>query len=209
MSQKDAPAQSRGLPTLVASEPEWAPDVDARLARIGTRILVGADVFFFAAFFFAFFYLRAMNNNDAWLPSGTTHPTRAIGALIVLLLMVCAGLYVFGARSVAASYSTGRTLFWLALVAGVLSCAVQFYEFRNLGFDPQLGGGYASVFVGLKGVLLAQVVGALIWLGTHIAQAVPTGDSVARPASAALFGNFLIFLAGVSLVAYLVLYFVV
>ena len=58
-------------------------------------------------------------------------------------------------------------------------------------------------------MLLAQVVGALVWLGSHIAQAkFRLGDSAARPASAVAFGYFMIFLAGVSLVAYLVLYFV-
>jgi heme/copper-type cytochrome/quinol oxidase subunit 3 len=208
MSQRVVPEQSQGLPILAASAPEWAPDVDARLTRVGMRILLVADVFFFAAFFFAFFWLRSMNNDNAWLPPGTTHPTRAIGALIVLLLVACAALYVLGARSAAKSPSTARAFFWVALVAGVLCCVVQLYEFRNLGFDPQLGGGFPSVFVGLKGVLLAQLVGALIWLGTHIAQAVPTGDTAVRPASAVSFGNFLIFLAGVSLVAYLVMYFV-
>lgn len=208
MSQPVVPEQSQGLPILAASAPEWAADVDARLTRVGMRILLVADVFFFAAFFFAFFWLRSMNNDNAWLPPGTTHPTRAVGALIVLLLVACAALYVFGARSAAKSPSTARALFWVALVAGVLCCVVQLYEFRNLGFDPQLGGGFPSVFVGLKGVLLAQLVGALIWLGTHIAQAVPTGDTIVRPASAVSFGNFLIFLAGVSLVAYLVMYFV-
>jgi heme/copper-type cytochrome/quinol oxidase subunit 3 len=208
VSQRVAPEQSRGLPTLGVSEPEWAPEVDARLTRVGMRILLGAEVFFFAAFFFAFFYLRSMNNNNYWLPAGTIHPARVIGALIVLLLVVCAALYVFGARWVTRTPATARFLFWLALAAGVLCCAVQVYEFRHLGFDPQLGGGYPSVFVGLKGVLMAQLVGSLLWLGTHIAQAVPTGDTTARPASAILFGNFLIFLAGVSLVAYLVLYFV-
>jgi heme/copper-type cytochrome/quinol oxidase subunit 3 len=208
MSQRVTQEQSQGLPKLVAPAPEWAPEVDARLTRVGMRIFIGADVFCFAAFFFAFFYLRALNNDSAWLPPGTTHPTRAIGAFIVLLLMLCAAFYVLGARAVAKTPSSARLLFGLALGAGVLCCALQLYEFRNLGFDPQLGGGFPSVFVGLKGVLLVQLVGALLWLSTHIAQAVPTGDSTARPASAVQFGNFLIFLAGVSLVAYLVLYFV-
>jgi heme/copper-type cytochrome/quinol oxidase subunit 3 len=207
MSERIAP-EKPGMPGLVVAAPEWAPEVDARLTRVGMWLFLGADVFFFAAYFFAFFYLRSMNNDYAWLPEGTTHPTRAIGALIVLLLVLCAAFYMLGARTVAKTPPASRVLFLLALAAGVLCCVVQLYEFRNLGFDPQLGGGYPSLFVGLKGVLLAQVVGSLLWLGTHVAQASPTGDSVARPASAALFGNFLIFLAGVSLVAYLVLYFV-
>jgi heme/copper-type cytochrome/quinol oxidase subunit 3 len=207
MSERVSP-EKPAMPSMVVSAPEWAPEVDARLTRVGMRILLGADVFFFAAFLFAFFYLRALNNDYAWLPEGTTHPTRAIGAIIVLLLMLCAAFYILGARAVATTPSTARTLFWLALVAGILCCVVQLYEFRNLGFDPQLGGGYPSVFVGLKGGLLAQIVGALLWVGSHVAQAKPLGDSAARPASAGIFGYFLIFLAGVSLVAYLVLYFV-
>ncbi len=196
------------MPFLVERAPEWAPDVDARLARVGTRIWIVADVFLFAAWFFAFFYLRALNNNYSWLPAGTTHPTRAIGAIIVALVVISAGLYWAGARSVAAQPATARMMFWLALVSGILCFAVQIYEFRNLGFDPQLGGGYPSVFVGLKGVWLFQLVAALFWLATHIAQARPNGDATIRPASAATFGNFMVFLAAIGLVSYLVLYFV-
>jgi heme/copper-type cytochrome/quinol oxidase subunit 3 len=207
MSQRVAPGQP-ALPTVVVTAPEWEAAVDARLTRVGMRLFVGADVFFFAAFFFAFFYLRALNNDYSWLPAGTTHPTRAIGALIVVLLVACAGLYLLGARSAGTSPAMARLLFWLALLAGVLFVALQLYEFRHLGFDPKIGGGYPSVFVGLKGGMLIQVVGSLIWLATHIAQAKPAGDTNVRPESAARFGNFLLFLAGISLIAYLTLYFV-
>jgi heme/copper-type cytochrome/quinol oxidase subunit 3 len=184
--------------------PEWAPSVDARLTRVGMRMLLVADLFFFAAFFFAFFYLRALNNDNSWLPPGTTHPTRAIGAAIVGLAILTAILYLAAMRNA----GMARTMLWLALAAGVLCCAVQLYEFRNLGFDPQLGGGFPSVFVGLKGALLVQFVGALLWLSTHIAQARPDGDLAVRPATAATFANFLFFLAGIGLIAYLVMYFV-
>lgn len=208
MSQRAASDQSKGMPALVSRAPEWAPDVDARLARVGTRIWIVADVFFFSAWFFAFFYLRALNNNHDWLPPGTTHPTRAIGAAIVVLVVISAGLYWAGARAVAAQPGTARRLFWLALAAGILCFAVQIYEFKHLGFDPQLGGGFPSVFVGLKAVWLFQLVAALFWLATHIAQAHPNGDGTIRPASAVTFGNFMAFLAAIGLVSYLVLYFV-
>jgi heme/copper-type cytochrome/quinol oxidase subunit 3 len=198
---------SRGLPNLVATAPEWAPEVDARVTRIGVRIFMGADALFFTAFFFAFFYLKALNNDQSWMSQWIFHPRRYIGGIIVVLLVVCAGLVVLGARTVARAPATARLLFWLALLAGVVCVGFQIYEFKHLGFDPQLGHGYPSVFVGLKGALMVQVVGALFWLGTHVHQANPTGDSIARPASAVAFGNFMIFLAGVGLVAYLVLYF--
>lgn len=197
-----------GMPTLVSRAPEWAPEVDARLARVGTRIFIGADVFFFVAWFFAFFYLRALNNNHDWLPAGTTHPTRGIGAIIVLLVVISAALYWAGARVVVAQPATARLFFWLALGAGILCFAVQIYEFRNLGFDPQMGGGYPSVFVGLKGVWLFQLTGALFWLLTQIAQTNPGRDAMIRPKSVVIFGNFMVFLAAIALVSYLVLYFV-
>ena len=207
MSERLAP-EKPGLPTMVVAAPEWDPAIDARVARVGMWILLGAEVTFFAAFFFAFFYLRALNNNYSWLPPGTTHPTRFVGALIVLFLIVCAALYWFGARAVVASPASARLLFWLAMLAGVLCIATQVYEFRNLGFDPQMGGGFPSVFVVMKGALMVQVAGALFWLATHIAQAAPAGDSVLRPQSTRRFGVFLIFLAGMSLVTFVILYFV-
>lgn len=188
----------------VTAAPEWAALVDAKVTRIAVWMLVVADLFFFAAFFFAFFYLRAMNNDYAWLPPGTTHPTRAIGGLIVLFVIVAAVLYLAAMRNA----SMAQTLLWLALAAGILAIGVQVYEFRNLGFDPQVGGGYPSVFVGLKGSLMVQLVIALGWLSTHIAQAHPAGDIAVRPGTAATFANVLLLLAGINLIAYLVLYFV-
>ncbi len=198
---------SRGLPNLVVTAPEWAPEVDARVTRVGQWIFIGADAMFFVAFFFAFFYLKALNNDHLWMSQWVVHPRRNGGTIIVGLLVVSAVLVFLGARAVAKKPASARMFFWLALLAGVLCVGFQIYELKNLPFDPTLGGGYPSVFVGLKGVLMVQLVGALIWLGTHIHQASPTGDSTARPASAVVFGNFMIFLAGVSLVSFLVLYY--
>jgi heme/copper-type cytochrome/quinol oxidase subunit 3 len=171
------------------------------------RIFMGADAMFFVAFLFAFFYLKALNNNHDWMPKGDIHPRRYIGGIIVVLLVVCAGLVVLGARSVATTHTRSRLLFWAALVIGVVAVGFQVYEFKHLGFDPQLGGAYPSVFVGLKGALLVQIVGALLWVGTLIHQTSPTGDAVARPASVVEFSNFMIFLAAISLIVYLVLFF--
>ena len=205
MSQQAS--HSRGLPNLVANAPEWAPEVDAGLARTGMWIFMGADALFFVAFFFAFFYLKALNNDHLWMSEWVVHPRRNGGAIIVALLVVSAALVFLGARAVAKTPATARMFFWLALLAGVLYVGFQIHELRTLPFDPTLGGGYSSVFYGLKGALMVQVVGALIWLGTHIHQASATGDSTARPASAEVFSYFMIFLAGVSLVSFLVLYF--
>ncbi|HSP09392.1 MAG TPA: hypothetical protein VLU92_07325 [Candidatus Dormibacteraeota bacterium] len=204
MSERVVSETPLGVAESTTTPAEWAPAVDARVTRTGMRIFVGADAFFFFAFFFAFFYLRSMNNNYSWLPAGTTHPTREIGALIEGLAILIAVFYMAALRRV----SVSRTMLWLALVAGILYLGAQVYEFRNLGFDPQQGGGYPSVFVGFKGVIMVQTAGALLWLGTLIAQSRPAGDLMIRRATAASFSMFLWFLAGVGLLAYLVMYFV-
>jgi heme/copper-type cytochrome/quinol oxidase subunit 3 len=201
-------SQSQGLPNLAVATPEWTPDVDARISSVGMWIFMGANAMLFVAFFFAFFYLRSLNNGNDWMPAWVVHPNRRIAGIMVLLLVAGAALVWLGSRSVVKTPGSARRLFWLALLAGVLYIGFQIYEFKHLGFDPQLGGGYVSVFVGLKAVLMAEVVVAMIWLGTLIAQATPIGDTTARPASAAAFGNFMVMLAGVGVVAYLVLYFI-
>ena len=183
--------------------PEWAPAVDARLTAAGTWMFLLADVFYFAAFFFAFAYLRSMNNNTSWLPPGTTKPTLGIGAAIVLLMLVAAGAYFAAVRDLAPA----RGLLWLTLIAGVAAIGLQVYEFGHLGWDPQQGGGYPSVFVGIKGSLTVQLAVALLWLVSHIAQSGPAGDFGVRRTTARSFGNILIFLAGVSLLAFITLYF--
>ncbi|HUZ86006.1 MAG TPA: hypothetical protein VNF26_03565 [Candidatus Baltobacterales bacterium] len=204
MSERVVAEKPLGVAESTTTPAEWAPAVDARVTRTGMRIFVGADAFFFFAFFFAFFYLRSMNNNYSWLPAGTTHPTRGIGALIEVLAVLIAVFFMGAMRGA----SVSRTMLWLALAAGVLFLVAQVYEFQNLGFDPQQGGGYPSVFVGFKGMIMVQTAGALLWLGTLIAQTRPGGDMVIRRATAASFSMFLWFLAGVGLLAYLVLYFV-
>jgi heme/copper-type cytochrome/quinol oxidase subunit 3 len=196
------------MPSLITRVPEWTSEIDARLVRVGMWLWIGADVLFFVAWFFAFFYLRALNNHSDFHTIWIVHPRRYIGGIIVLLIAIAAGLYWVGSRAVANRRANGNALLWLALAAGILCVGFQVYEFKHLGFDPTLGGGYPSVFVGLKGAWFVQLVAAVLWLATHIAQARPGGDVTIRPAAAATFGYFLAFLAGISLIAYLVLYFV-
>jgi len=138
------------MPSLIARSPEWAPAVDARLARIGMWMWIGADALFFVAWFFAFFYLRALDNNHDFHTIWVVHPRRYMGGIIVLLIAATAGLFWLGARALANRRANGRNLLWLALVAGILCIGFQIYEFGHLGFDPQMGGGYPSVFVGLQ-----------------------------------------------------------
>ena len=168
------------------------------VARVGTWILIGADVFFFAALFFAFFYLRALNNNYSWLPAGTTHPTRGIGAIIVLLAIVAAALYWAGARASSTQRATARMFFWLALAGG-----------RPLLRGPDLrvpeprlrspAGRRLSERVrrpeGRSG--WSSSTGAHVLAGHARSRRPPRrGRDASGPSPPRRFGNFLVFLAG-------------
>src|ERR1700694_2783707 len=50
--------------------------LDARVVSVGIWLFLAADAFFFAGWYFAFFYLRALNNNQAWIIQGLTRPNR-------------------------------------------------------------------------------------------------------------------------------------
>jgi heme/copper-type cytochrome/quinol oxidase subunit 3 len=118
----------------------------------------------------------------------------------------------------------------LALVLGMAAVVLQCVEWAAMGFGPA-SGGYASVFVGWTGMLAVFALGAMVWLETLLATSFRyrratsvapgeaagdpyrTGEDVEDPLALVLPGleAFLIFwalLAGVEIVAYVLLYLV-
>src|SRR5437879_13547667 len=78
--------------------------LDTRLVGIGTWLALAADIFFFAAWWFAFFYLRALNNNQAWKAQGVAPPSRGSGAVMVVLALATAVAYFVGSRPAAGAF---------------------------------------------------------------------------------------------------------
>ncbi|HEY8678582.1 MAG TPA: hypothetical protein VIN39_08125 [Candidatus Dormibacteraeota bacterium] len=180
--------------------------LDARVVSVGVSLFLAADLFFFAGWWFAFFYLRALNNNQAWIIDGLTRPNRAYG-LVVLLLAIGSAATFFLISRVAPRTTLFRLLSPVSLVLGLAACLFQGYGMWHLGFGLTQGG-YPSVFSGLTGSWLIQLLFAVGWLATVVAQTRATGDTVIRPHSAASFGRILIFLAAVGVINYLLLYLV-
>ncbi len=180
--------------------------IDARVVSIGVWLFLAADVFYFAAWWFAYFYLRALNNNQAWIIQGLTRPNRAYGLTVLLLAVGSALIFLFITRGTPRAM-LARALGPAALILGAAACIFQGYEMWHLGFGLTQGG-YPSVFAGLTGSWLIELLFAVGWLATVAAQAGPAGDTVIRPESAANFGWILLFLAGVGVINYLLLYLV-
>jgi heme/copper-type cytochrome/quinol oxidase subunit 3 len=184
------------------ADPEVA--LDARLVGIGVWLFLAADLFFFAAWWFSYFYLRALNNNQAWIVQGLTRPNKGYG-LVVLILAVGAALVYWGTTRVAVRSALFELLAPVSLVLGLAACLFQGYEMWHLGFGLTQGG-YPSVFAGLTGSWLIQLLFAVGWLATVVTQLRPSRDTVLRPHSAASFSWILLFLGAVGVINYILLY---
>lgn len=180
--------------------------LDTRLVGIGTWLALAADIFFFAAWWFAFFYLRALNNNQAWKAQGVAPPSRGYGAVVVVLALATAVAYFVGSRPAAGAFLF-RLLTPVALVFGLATCLFQGYELWHLGFGLT-EGGYPSAFAGLSTAWVIQFGLATAWLASIVTQAGPVGDTVARRHPASFFAWILLFLAAIGIVNYILLYLV-
>jgi len=194
----------RSRPSDVLPEAERA--LQARVVGVGVWLFLAADIFFFAGWWFSFFYLRALNNNNAWMGQGVNVPSRAYG-LVVLLLAIGAAVVYWATTRVAVRSAVFDLLAPISLVLGIAACLFQGYQMWHLGFGLTQGG-YPSVFSGLTGSWLIQLLFAVAWLATVVVQARPVGDTVLRPYAAASFGWILLYLAAIGIINFILLYLV-
>jgi heme/copper-type cytochrome/quinol oxidase subunit 3 len=165
-------------PEPIAPEDEEGLAVSAAIGAIwtGSRLLIGACSFLYAAFIFTFFYLRSLNSHGMWHPEAQ-HPSPLIGTAAAAVLVGAAALHQFGVRRL----RNGLNLDWrvaavTALGLGVAAIGFQVWQLTRLNFFPG-SSGYASVFVGWVPVHVVLVLGALYWLETLVARSLRVGTS--------------------------------
>jgi heme/copper-type cytochrome/quinol oxidase subunit 3 len=174
------------------------------VVSVGVWLFLAADLFFFAGWWFSFFYLRALNNNQAWMIQGLVRPNRGFGTVVLILVVLTALAYFAASRAPGRGF-VFRLLAPVSLVLGIAAVLYQGYGMWHLGFGLT-DGAYPSVFSGLTGSWLVQLAGAVVWLATVVLQAGSRGDTLARPHSAISFGWILLFLAAVGIINYFLLY---
>jgi heme/copper-type cytochrome/quinol oxidase subunit 3 len=182
--------------TTIIDQPVTDP-VPGRALFVSVRLFLAADAFFFLGFLFAYLYLRALNTNHSWHPAGTD-PSTALGTVLVVVVVVAAAAF---------RYAAGRDqrpveLVAIGLVLVALIC--QGVQLFNPGFSPSHGGGYGAVFVGFSAAFAAHLLGALYWLETVTVDREATPEERGMHAQAA--SLFMTFLAGVAVVAYILIY---
>lgn len=180
--------------------------LDRRVIEVGTWLALAADTFFWAAWWFSFFYLRALNNDQAWTANGVGPPSRGFG-LVVLGLVVCMALTYWFTATVAVRSFVFSLLAPVSLVFGIAAVLFQAYGLWHLGFGLTQGG-YPSVFAGTTGAWVIHLLFAVGWLATVVVQARPLGDTAVRPYAAGTFRWILLYLAGVGVINFILLYLV-
>ncbi len=143
-----------------------------RRERLGVRLLIVADGSFVFGMMFSWFYLRNLNENNAWLPKGVHTFTTASGytaaiGLIIAALAHRAGEMNHGLRRVSS------IVVFLALLIGAV---YQWHQMAHMPFiahddngRPFYNGAYASNWVLVAGAnMFHYLLGAFVALGLVI-----------------------------------------
>jgi hypothetical protein len=125
---------------------------------------------------------------------------------VLILAILTAATYFVGSRQLTRALLF-RLLTPVALIFGIATCVYQGYEMWHLGFGLT-DGGYPSVFTGMTAAWLLQFLGTTAWLASIVTQTGPAGDTIIRRQPAASFAWVLLFLAGIGVVNYILLYLV-
>ena len=183
----------------VVESPIPADPAPNRALFVASRLLIAGDAFFFLGFLFAYLYLRSLDSNHHWHPAGTD-PSLALGTVVVAATVLAA----LTARMAAAG--DRRPLLAASLGLVLLALVVQGVQLVDPGFSPSHGGGYGAVFVGFAAAFAVHLLGILYWLETLTVDR-EAGDTE-RGAQVRAASLFMGYLAGVAVVAYILLYLV-
>jgi heme/copper-type cytochrome/quinol oxidase subunit 3 len=181
-------------------------DVQQRNTFVGVRLLLAADVFIFLAFLFAYVYLRALDTNNMWHPSGVNPSAGLGGATVGALVVAAAAAIMCGRHARAGSGAVAPA--GLALAAVIVAAVLQGIQTFNPGFSPSYGGAYGSVMIGFSGCMLVHLLGVGYWAETLFATLARNGIDGESAASAEALGVVASFLTVVMAGAFVLLYLV-
>jgi heme/copper-type cytochrome/quinol oxidase subunit 3 len=179
----DANAPASGSVDASAEEAGFYHEAALNAAWTGSRLAIGGLSFLFGCFVFAYFYLRSLNSNGMWHPSGFTGPQLWAGTVIMALIVVGAVVQYAGLQRIKAGHKGAWIgAGWLTLALGLAAVGLQVWQLLNLPFFPG-SAGFASVFVGETPILVLMVFCSMIWLETLImrARSIPEISFVEQP----------------------------
>ena len=143
-----------------------------RRERLGVRLLIVADGSFVFGMMFSWFYLRNLNENNAWLPKGVHTFTTASGYMAAVGLVVAAIFHRIGERN----HGMRRVSSIVVFLALVIGAVYQWHQMAHMPFiahddngRPFYNGAYASNWVLVAGAnMFHYLLGAFVALGLVI-----------------------------------------
>jgi heme/copper-type cytochrome/quinol oxidase subunit 3 len=182
-----------------------SPVVNERNVFVGTRLFLAADAFLFLAFLFAYAYLRALDSNGMWHPSGV-NPSTGLG-LATTVIVIAAAAVAFMAVRQARAGSAAAGMAWGVVALLLVAAVLAFVQTFNPGFSPNFSGGFGSVFVGFTATYAVHLLAAVYW-SEVVAATAARSPSSSDIADAAGLSAFVIFLACVMTIAFVLVYLV-
>jgi heme/copper-type cytochrome/quinol oxidase subunit 3 len=179
----EASAPPPGTTETAAEEAGFYHEAALNAAWTGSRLAVGGMCFLFGCFVFTYFYLRSLNSNGMWHPSGFKGPQQWAGAVIMALVVVSAVAQYAGLQRIKAGHKgTWLGASALALLLGLAAVGIQVWQLMNLPFFPG-SAGFASTFVGETAIFVLIVFCSMIWLEILIVRArqIPDISFVEQP----------------------------
>jgi len=179
-------------------------ELQERNTFAGVRLVLAADVFIWLSFLFAYVYLRALDTNNMWHPSGINASGGLGGATVGALVVAAAAAIMCGRHARAGAGAAAPAA--LALAAVIVAAVLQAVQTFNPGFSPTYGGGYGSVMIGFSAAMFVHLLGAAYWAETLFATLARSGIDGETAASAEAFGVMASFLTVVMAGAFILLY---
>lgn len=208
------------------------PEILSRNLVAAGQLLAGATAFFFLSFLFAYFYLRSLNNADMWKPKHVDASV-AWGTVVMACVVASAMLVRFARIDQRAGRREAFRLKAIgALGLGVAALVLQVLTWTHQPFGPA-DGGYASVYFGWTAFMFLWILGTMFWLETVVATSwryrhveagggdIPAGHASGDPgrmahdirnpvelnrAELGALSFFWTFLAGIAVLAWIILY---
>jgi heme/copper-type cytochrome/quinol oxidase subunit 3 len=143
------------------------PALIASQQRRAVLFFILADAIFFACMIFTYFYLRSLNVDNGWLPSGASTAQTWLTWLIAGITIVSALVY----RAAELSIREGQRSRFLSagllgIILVVISAALIIYQTRTWPILMS-DGSYASVFTVMTGVQFVHLL-VLLFVGFGI-----------------------------------------
>lgn len=193
------------LPNAAAeAQPAELPKKNAGL--LGVTFFIISESMFFLGLFLAYFYLR--NTSQVWPPAGVAIPGIGLAVLNTIVVLLSTVAVIYAGRAIAVNNRRGLIIgMSVAAALGVVFMAIQSTEFADLSALAQ-GSAYGSTFTFLLLFHVLRVFAGVALMGVVLVRALIGQFSRERRLMVQATVMYWVFITGVWLVVFYVLYFI-